>query len=397
MILRLSITAFVLTGETTSAVQGLQDDRRFARCQIFVHGGGIDAAVDFLSENETPNLLIVEVDQTGEPLFDALERLADVFAPGSLLLIVGQENDIRLYRDLIDMGINEYLCGPIETGQLIESIDLLYADPGAAKLGRVIACMGARGGVGSSTVAANLAHSLGETYGEEVILIDLDLCFGTAALAFNLQQRQSIADALAQPNRLDDVLMERFMLKYDEHLSVVPAPTVLGGDHEVPLEAFEILLDLVRRMAGFIVLDLPHQWPPWVREILLDANEVLVIVYPDLANLRDAKSIFENLSESRGIDSPTRLIFNRVGMGKASELAAKDFEGPVGRSPTMSIPFEPAVFGTAMNNGQAVGEVNKRAKSAKLFGELATIVGGRAPVGEGKSALLGLSLFKLKK
>lgn len=397
MILRLSITAFVLTGETTTAVQGLQDDRHFARCQILAHGGGIESATEYLAENDTPNLLIIEVDQSGDALFDALESLAEVFDPSSRLLLVGNANDIQLYRQLMDMGINEYLCGPISSDQLRASIDLLYSDPEAVGLGRVVACIGARGGVGSSSVAANLAYSLGQTYKDEVILIDLDLCFGTAALSFNLQQRQSIADALAQPNRLDDVLIERFMLKYDEYLSVVPAPTVLGGDYEIQLEAFEVLLDLVRKMAAFVVLDFPHQWSPWVSEILLDANEVVVTASPDLANLRDAKNIFDNLGEKRGVDRPTRLVFNRVGLAKSAELGAKDFEGPVRVPPTVSIPFDPGVFGTALNNGQSVAEVNKRSKPAKLFNELATTVSARMPSEKGKSKLSTFSFFKSDK
>lgn len=397
MILRLSITAFVLTGETTHAVQALQGDRQFARCQIIAHGGGIEAATSFLAENATPDLLIVEVDRSEAELFAALEALAEVFDPSSKLLLIGDTNDIRLYRDLVGMGINEYLCGPIDADQLRGAIDGLYAAPDAAKLGRVIAFIGARGGVGSSSLAANTAYALGQMYGEEVILIDLDLSFGTAALSLNLQQRQSIADALAQPNRLDDVMMERFMLKYDDHLSVVPAPTILGGDHEVSVEAFEVLLDIVRRMASFVVLDVPHQWSPWVSEVLLDANEVVVTAYPDLANLRDAKNIFDTLSQKRGVDAPVRLVFNRVGASKGSELSAGDFAEPVKTAPAMSIPFEASVFGLAMNNGQSIVEVNKRSKSARMINQLASTVSARMPLAKDRKKSGGLSFFRSAK
>ena len=377
MTIRISITAFVLAGETTAAVQAVQKNREFSRCQIINHEGSIKEAIKYLSENESPNLLIVETNLSGDALFEELKSLANVFDPNSRLMLIGQENRIQLYRQLKNMGIHEYLCSPIESEQLQSSISQLYADPEAIELGRVIACVGASGGAGSSTVAANLAYTLGQTYSSEVILVDLDLCFGTAALALNLQQRQSIADALAQPDRLDDVMIERFMLKYNDYLSVVAAPTVLGGDHEISLNAFETLLDLVRRMASFIVLDVPHQWSPWVNEVLLDANEVLVIAYPDLVNLRDAQAIFDRLMEKRNVDAPTRLILNRVGMAKRTELGPNDFKGPVTMTPTLNIPFEPNLFGMALNNGKSVVEENKRAKSTKLFDELAKIVSGR--------------------
>ncbi|PPR57742.1 MAG: hypothetical protein CFH10_02146 [Alphaproteobacteria bacterium MarineAlpha4_Bin2] len=394
MLLRITIKVFALSDETAAALTNIKNERQFARAQISTHIGGLDAAIHHLSENETPDLLIVEVNETQETLFNKLEALADVFEPDSRLLLIGQENDIKLYRHLIELGVSDYICGEIDSETIQSSINQLFSDPSAIELGRVIACLGARGGAGSSTVAANLSYMLGQKYSEEVILIDLDMCFGTLALSFNLQQRQSIADALAQPNRLDDVLMERFMLKYNEFLSVVPAPVLLGGEFDVQIDAFETLLDLVRRMAAFVVIDLPHQWNPWVNEILLDANEVVVTAYPDLANLRDAKNIFDRLQEQRGIGSPTRLVFNKIGLAKVSELGAKDFRDPLGVSPILSVPFEAGLFGTALNNGQCVSEVNQRSKSAKRFSELASIVGGRDEISKNKSKFLPMNFFK---
>ena len=397
MTLRISIAAFSIESETVNVVEALRDQRQYSRCEIISQEGSIGAARNFLAENETPNLLIIETDLVGNPLFEELESLASVFDPNSRLMLIGQENDIQLYRQLIDMGISEYLYGPINEDQLKNSINELYADPEAIDLGRVIACVGARGGAGSSTVAANLAYTLGQQYLNEVILVDLDLCFGTAALALNLQQRQSISDALAQPNRLDDVLIERFMLKYNEYLSVVAAPTVLGSDYEIPLNAFEIFLELVRKMSPFIVLDVPHQWSPWVSEVLLDANEVLVVAYPDLANLRDAQAIFERLMEKRNVDEPTRLVLNRVGMAKGSEVGPKDFEGATKVEPTLNIPFDPKLFSVALNNGQSIAEVSKRAKSTKLFSELATIVSGKMKDKQERSRREQFNYMKSKK
>ena len=397
MLLRITVKGFALSDETAGALAGVKSSRQFARATISSDLGGIDAAIHHLSQNETPDLLIVEVNESQEVLLNKLEALAEVFDPDSRLLLIGHENDIALYRRLIELGVSDYICGQIDSEIIQSSIHQLFADPSAVELGRVIACVGTRGGTGSSTIASNLAYMLGQKYSEEVILIDLDMCFGTSALSFNLQQRQSIADALAQPDRLDDVLMERFMLKYNDFLSVVPAPVLLGGDFDVQVDAFEALLDLVRRMAAFVVIDLPHQWNPWVNEILLDANEVVVTAYPDLANLRDAKNMFDRLQEKRDIGSPTRLVFNKIGLAKVSELGAKDFGGPLGVTPMLSIPFEAGLFGTALNNGQCVAEENRRSKSAKRFSELASIVSGRVEVKKDKSNFLPIKFLKFGK
>jgi pilus assembly protein CpaE len=364
-----------------------------ARSNVSVQSGGIDGATTYLADNPTPNLLIVQTTETGDGMFAALERLSGVVDPDSRVILLGQENDIGLYRKLIEMGLSDYFTGQVGAEQLLGAIESIFAQADATESGRVIACIGTRGGAGSSSVAANLAHSLGQQFEEQVILIDLDMSFGTAAMALNLQQRQSLADALAQPSRLDDVLMERFMLKYDDHLSVVAAPVTLGANEDINLESFEILLNLVRQMAAFVVLDMPHLWHNWVSEVLLHADEVVVVTYPDLANLRDAKNIFDTVASKRGVGAPTRLAFNRVGNSRKTELTAKDFESTIGESPVVTIPFDPVLFGTAINNGEMVAQVNKGSKTVQEFDKLANIVSARSPVAAAAKKSM-LSLFK---
>jgi pilus assembly protein CpaE len=357
-----------------------------------VRSGGVQEAINFLSDHETPQVLIVETTETGDALFQALEGLAEVCAPDSRVVLVGNENDVSLYRRLISMGLSEYFCGTVTAEDLGTTIEGLFAEGGGIELGRTIAFIGARGGVGTSSIAANTAYALGTNLDENVILLDLDLAFGTLAMTFNLQQKQSIVDALAQPNRLDDVLMARFMLKFDNHLSVVPAPSSLTGNYGIQLESFEVLLKLVRQMVPFVIMDVPHTWQPWVHEILLDANDLVVVAYPDLANLRDTKNLVDTLSQQRG-KSPTRLVFNRVGMSKKTELSSKDFKDNLRLEPDIVVPFDPAAFGTAMNNGQMIVQASKASKAVPQFNNLATLVSGRESEADKKKSG-GFSLFK---
>jgi pilus assembly protein CpaE len=337
--------------------------------------------------------LIVQATESGDDLFQALEDLSGSCSPEAKVILIGQENDIYLYKTLIDLGLSEYAVGGITTAELLEIIANLYAEEDATPLGRAIAFMGARGGVGSSTIAANVAYTLGQQFNEPVILVDLDLAFGTAAMTFDLQARQNVADALADPERLDDVLLEKFLLKFDDHISVMPSPTTLGGDYKIDLEGFEILLRLVRQMASFVVLDMPHQWPPWVSEILLDASEVVVTACPDLVGLRDAKSVLDTLKPKRGVDSPTRLVLNRIGEFKKTELSAKDFEKSLDVVPLTTIPFDPLLFGTAMNNGQMLAQESKGHKVVQRFAGLTDALSARASVGKAKGKSI-LSFLK---
>lgn len=315
--------------------------------------------------------------------------MAEVCEPGDKVILFGTENDISLYRQLMEMGLSEYFTGAVSTADLIALIEGIFSEPGAETDGRVIAFIGARGGVGSSSIATNVSFALAQQYEEEVILLDLDLCFGNVAMSFDLQQKQNISDALAQPSRLDDQLMEKFMLKYGDHLSVVPAPSVLGGNYDIDVDSFEILLKLARQMASFVTLDVPHQWLPWVPGVLLEANEIVVTATPDLVCLRDAKNIFDAVTPNRGVEAPTRLVFNRVGASKKSELSAKNFEEVIEISPTVSIPFDPGLFGTAMNNGEMVAEVNKGSKATLQINALANIVSAREAVSKAKAKAKG--------
>lgn len=363
-------------------------NRRMRRSTVHVQAGGVPAALEFLSGNPTPQMLILESDAAGEALFQELAKVAEVCDPNSRVVVLGQQNDINIYKELMSMGLSEYACGAVTPDHLFAIIERIFSNNANASLGRVIAFIGARGGVGSSAVAANTAYALGQMFKEGVILIDLDLSFGTAAISLNMQQSLSITDALSQPDRLDNVLIERFLMKYDDQMRVIPSPSSVAGPLDISVEAFEVLMKLVRPMASFVVLDMPHTWSPWVQDIVLDANEVVVTALPDLANARDVKNLFELLVPKRGVDAPVRLVFNRAGLSKTSELTAKDFEDAASVRPAAVIPFEPKVFAAALNSGNLVVQASKGSKAAKQFTKLATVVSARILETEKSKSLL---------
>ena len=253
-------------------------------------------------------------------------------------MLFGPHNDIDLYKNLLALGITDYFSDSATTEQVLQSIERSFSEVDPASQARVIAFIGAGGGVGSSVTAANTAYNLAQLFNEKVILVDLDLSFGSSSLDFNLSAKQTVSDALAHPDRLDDVLIERFLVPYNDYLSILTAPASLIDQQEVEIASIEKLLQLVRRLANFIVLDLPHAWQPWVQELLLQVDEVVVISYPDLAGIRNTKNILDFLGEGRGVDAPTRLIFNRVGASRKTELGIKDSQGAIDQAPLLSIP-----------------------------------------------------------
>lgn len=350
--------------------------------------GGLDAAVRHYENSQTPSIIILDTDQSGDELLMRLEALAEVCDPGTSVILIGTSNDIELYRDLVRRGISEYIVKPAAPRRIFEAVAEICMDPDATPTGRLMAFIGSRGGAGSSTLAHNVGWTLGQEYQEEVVIIDLDISFGTAGLAFNLETPQGIHSALAEPERLDDVLLERFLAEYDEYVKLLVSPAALDAEEKLYMDALDRLLELVRARASYVILDLPHRWAPWTQQLLLDADEVVIVSLLDLAGLRDSRHLVARLKGLRGEQAPLRLVLNHAGAFKRSELSAKDFENAVELAPAMVLPHDPNLFGAAANNGQMLGEVNRRHKVSEQIRQFAIMLGGRQPVAPKKKGLL---------
>jgi pilus assembly protein CpaE len=352
-------------------------DRRLSKSNVQVIDGGLPSAIAFHTENPTPQLIMVEVTERGADLFGGLDQLANVCDAGTQVIVIGADNDIVTYRALMARGVSDYLLSPISGRQVLDAVTAVFEDPENPRTGRVIAFIGAHGGSGSSTLAHNTAWFLGQLYRDDVIVVDLDIAFGTAALAFNLQPQQNIQQALADPGRLDEQLFERFLAKYDDYVGVLAAPAALDVDASIDIDALDQLMQFVRRQAPFVVLDVPHVWQPWSQELLVEAEEAVVVATLDLASLRDAKNIVETLNRRRGSESPVKVVLNHVGAFKRTEVPVKEFQDAIGGKPSLVLPHDAILFGTAANNGQMIGEVNAKHKVVEQLRDFAAGLSGR--------------------
>jgi len=394
---RISIHAFCEFPDTGAALQRAGTDRRLSKAHLTVQLGGIAAAMEFYRDQVTPNLLIVETRLSGSAALDELDRLAEVCDPATKVIVVGRHNDVELYRDLMRRGASEYLVAPLSPLQLIEVISSLYLDPAAKPVGRVIAFVGARGGAGSSTIAHNVGWYVADTLAINTTIVDFDLAFGTTGLDFNDEAGQSVADALSAPERLDDVLLDRLLIKRGEHLSLFTAPATLERDYDAVPEAYEAVIDATRQMSPCVIVDMPHAWTPWVKACLIAADEIVVVATPDLASLRNAKNLIDLVRHARPNDSPPRLVINQANMPKRPEIPAKDFAETMGVEPAIIMPFDAALFGQAGNNGQMVMEIAPKSPIAENLSKLARILTGReAPAAADKSSSI-LSFLKSRK
>ena len=293
------------------------------------------------------------------------------------MIVVGRTNDVELYRELMRRGASEYLVAPMSPLQLIEVISGLYLDPTAKPVGRVVAFIGARGGAGSSSIAHNVGWCIAEELNINTVIVDLDLPFGTAGLDFNDEGGQGVADALSAPERLDEMLLDRLLIKRGDHLSLFTAPASLEREYDSVPESYEAVIDATRMTTPCVIVDMPHAWTPWVKNCLIAADEIVVVATPDLASLRNAKNMIELVRHARPNDKPPRLVINQAGIPKRPEIPAKDFADTMGVEPAAILAFDAALFGQAGNNGQMLLEVQTKSPVSDGIRRLARLLTGR--------------------
>lgn len=391
---RVSVQAFCETVETAAAVQSAGEDRRLAKAHLKIQMGGMAAAIEAYRNAPTPNVIVLEAEGGGD-ILSGLDQLAAVCDAGTRVIVIGQMNDVLLYRELIRRGVSDYVIAPVAPIDVVRSICGLFSTPEAKPVGRVIAVTGAKGGVGASTIAHNIAWSIARDLALDSVVADLDLAFGTAGLDYNQDPAQGIADAVFSPDRIDTAFIDRLLSKCTDHLSLLAAPATLDRVYDFGTEAFDAVFDTLRSTVPCIVLDVPHQWSGWTKRALISADDILIVASPDLANLRNTKNLFDLLKASRPNDRAPLYCLNQVGVPKRPEIKTSEFAKAIESDPVTIIPFEPQLFGLAANNGQMIEEIAAKHKVTDQFLQMAQRLTGRAEAKRQRSSLLSPLLGKL--
>ncbi len=385
---RVSIQAFCETVETASAIQSAGEDRRLGKAHVKIQMGGVTAAIEAYRTAPTPNVVVLESEGRGDAILTGLDGLAEFCDAGTRVIVIGRHNDVVLYRELVRRGVSDYMIAPVGTLDVVRTVCGLFSSPDAKPVGRVIAVVGAKGGVGASTVAHNIAWSTARDLLLDSVVTDLDLAFGTAGLDYNQDPPQGVADAVFSPDRIDTNFIDRLLSRCTDHLSLLAAPATLERVYDFGAEAFDAIFDSLRATMPCIVLDVPHQWCGWTQRTLVNADDILIVAAPDLANLRNAKNLFDYLKITRVNDHRPYYCLNQVGVPKRPEIKPAEFAKALEDQPVAIIPFDPQMFGTAANNGQMIAEVSANHRTSQTFRDLGQLLTGRSEVKKVQTSLL---------
>src|ERR1700712_1747272 len=393
---RVSVQAFCESVETATAIQSAGEDRRLDKAHLKIQMGGMAAAAEAYRTAPTPNVIILETDGRGD-ILAGLDQLATVCDPGTRVVVIGRLNDVTLYLELVRRGVSVYVIAPVNTLDVVRSICGLFSSPEAKAVGRIIAVVGAKGGVGASTIAHNVAWAIARDLALDSVVADLDLAFGTAGLDYNQDPPQGIADAVFSPDRVDTAFVDRLLSKCTDHLSLLAAPATLERVYDFGAEAFDSIFDTLRSTMPCIVLDVPHQWSGWTKRALVGADDILIVAAPDLANLRNTKNLFDMLKGSRPNDRTPLYCLNQVGVPKRPEINSSEFAKAIESEPIAAIPFDPQIFGSAANNGQMIAEIAAGHRTSEMFLQIAQRLTGRGETKKSRGSFLSPLLDKLRK
>ena len=392
---RVSVQAFCETATTAAAVRSAAEDRRLGKAHLTVQMGGVATAIEAYRTVPTPNVIILET-EGGSDILAGLDDLASVCDPGTRVVVFGTAHDAAPYRELVRRGVSDYVIGPVVPLDVVRSVCSLFSASEAVAVGRVIAVVGAKGGVGASTVAHNVAWAIARDLSLDSVVIDLDLAFGTAGLDYNKDPVQGIANAIFSADRPDSSFVDRLLAKCTDNLSLLAAPASLERVYDLGADAFDAIFDTLRMTTPCIVLDVPHQWSGWTKRVLVGADDILVVAEPDLANLRNTKNMLNMLKAARPNDRPPLYCLNQVGMPKRPEIDAAGFIKTIESPPIASIPFNSRMFGTAANNGQMIAEISANHRTTKTFLQIARQLTGRGETKKPRGSFLTPIIKRLR-
>lgn len=345
-----------------------------------VRRGGLAAAIRSVGVVEAPRAMIIDLSDMADAE-DALDALAELTAADTRVIALGAENDVALFRRLLASGVADYLIKPVTAEALDGALARAEAAEQAnasrpARRGRVIAFVGSRGGVGTSTLTANAAWVMASELERRTVLVDLDLQFGTLALTLDLDPGRGLREALEDPTRIDELFIDRAVHRIDDRLHALTAEEALDDNATFDSRAVSQMLDQLSERYHCVVVDLPRTLLGTAPDLLNAFTDVTVVSDLSLVGLRDANRLIR-LAKASAPDARLRVVANRAGPGKKGQIAARDFERALEIPLKHSVPADDKAATKSANVGRPLVDVAGKSRLMLAVRQLAVDVAGR--------------------
>lgn len=395
--------AFVNDEATADIVRKVAEQRDFPADNVIA--GDLDDAINNLAAISTPPLLVIDLGKAPDVMIEA-ERLAHVCDPEARVILLGEVNDLHVYREVIAAGVADYLIKPFTENDLLESFERARPQekkqtakaelPDTIEKAVVAAVIGVRGGVGASTIAANAAWHAANTLGNQITLIDMDLTFGTQALILDVDPGSGLSDAMREPGRMDELFVKRASVGVGDTLRVMASETDLSKGDIASALAFNGLLDFIREETTLVVVDLPRALAVNQPEILDVLDRIVLVAEPSLAAMRDTARLMGHI-KARNPAAKVSVVMNRQGIAAKEELARKTFEDGAGLHISNVLPFDPKAAISAEASGACVLSIAAKSKLGRALVDVSALIAGVEEAGKKKGLFSGLFKGSSKK
>ncbi len=383
------LAAYVGDEETRAVVQAATSSRWPTAS---IHDGGLAIALGNVSQEPSPGLMIVDIGASEEPA-GAIRSLMTLVDPMTRVVAIGTINDVTIYRELIAAGATDYLVKPIapETleAALVGAERATIETHGETNRLKTIAVIGARDGVGASTFAVNTAWIMAHELGKTVALIDLDLQFGTVALALDLEPSHGLREALEKPDRIDGLFIASAMAHESERLFVLSAEEPVEDLINVNPHAFDLLVDTLPDDFDCVVIDLPPRLVASQLQLLQRIDTVVLVSDLGIPGMRDTARL-SHMIRAAAPETALMVIANKVGTSKTGELPKAEFTRGAELPISYFLPNDPKTAAEASNAGRPFPVVGKRTPIVKTLRAAALTLSGDRATKERTSVLAKL-------
>lgn len=395
------IGLFTRDAETKEAFQALEKDWRFARIVLEVHDGDVESAVRHYGEHKAPDLIIIQTDKIDDGFSGQLDALAAHLSENTSAIVIGPVNDVNLYRKLVSMGVSDYLVKPVTTEALAEDIAKALIDQIGATGSRLIALMGAKGGVGTTALTEALAWGISDTLGQKTFLLDAAGGWSTLSVGINFEPSTTLIEAARAASENNEDSLTRMIHQAGEKLSVLSSGADVMLDDSVSPQGYEMLLDYLMALYPVVLIDLSAAPSGLKGVVLTKAHQILVVSTPILPSVRATRTLLHEIKDLRGGDtSGVEVIINMQGFAPKCEVSKSQIQEGLSQSPAAVVPFNPDLFVLTESEGTKLGDNKNGVEIVRtLLNVIQKVLAApvtEKPDDESRMAGIGRLLTKLK-
>ena len=365
--------AFVMDDQTASVITPIIEGYGWPRKRV--QRGTLETAIRALGIMEPPKLLIVDLEKSKNPV-DEITALSETCGENTFIIALGETNDVQLYRDLVSSGVNDYILKPVKSETMSSAITkgfLSFHDKGTTGPSgpcKMCIIIGVRGGIGASLLATNAAWIIANEFKRPTALLDLDIHFGTSALTFDLEPGRGLADALEDPTRVDELFIERAMIKVNDTLSILGSEMPFEDAFFPDAMALNHLVATLKSKVGNLIVDLPRGMAGEQAHLLEESTDIVLVTELALAATRDTIR-FLGFIKNTAPQAKFHVVVNACHCDGGQEVSLRDFEASIETKVKWIMPMDTKVVLNAVKKGKVLPEVSKNSKLVQTIRNIA--------------------------